>query len=303
MEAWAKEIQHGEINMTRHDLNRSAQYAHDLITGLAKVENFPIGVTVFGSARLGTDSPWYQKARDLGARLAQNGHPVITGGGPGIMEAANRGAFESHGRSVGFNIHLATEQDLNPYTTDNMEFHYFFSRKLMMTLAAKVYVFFPGGFGTMDEFSEILELKHTGKNVDTPIFLVGKDFWRGLDEWYGGPMSDMNLIETGRTGELRELDLRDDNSNENNDLASNLAETIARSVASSSAQRNPAADEKISRTTKAARDLYTITDNVEDIVAAANQVEPRAIDDRLRELTRSGAAYYDGSSTTPRARS
>ena len=114
-------------------------------------------------ARFHPTNQYYQAAYELGAKLAQHNHTVTTGGGPGIMEAANRGAFENHGRSVGMNIHLRTEQDLNPWTTDSMEFHYFFARKVMMTLASKMFVFFPGGFGTMDEFSEILEMVHTGK--------------------------------------------------------------------------------------------------------------------------------------------
>ena len=197
------------------------------------MKSYPPGVTVFGSARLPESNHYYQLARDLGQKLAKANTPVITGGGPGIMEAANRGAMEMGGKSIGLNIHLETEQDLNRYTTDSMEFHYFFARKVMLTFSAKVYVFFPGGFGTLDEFSEILELRHTAKIPPAPLFLVGKEFWQGLDDWFSQKMSEWRLIETGQPGEFNETG---------------------------------AADAGI---TKNARQLYTITDDVNEIVQAA----------------------------------
>lgn len=251
---WEKQIHRDESKLDLDDMQRAARYARDLVEGLAKVKGYPLGVTVFGSARFPENSKYYDVARNLGAELAKNGHTVITGGGPGIMEAANRGAHEKGGQSIGLNIHLATEQDLNPYVTDSMEFHYFFARKVMLTLSAKVYVFFPGGFGTMDEFTEILELKHTGKIPDAPIFLVGREFWLGLDEWFMKKMSQWNLIETGRHGEMSELE----NTNAPADLG----------------------------IVKKARDLYKITDDISEIVAAANAVESGDTKEKVREVLR-----------------
>jgi len=229
--------------MTLDDVERSIRYAKDLTHGLKMIRKYPPGVTVFGSARLARDTKYYKMAYDLGKKMAENEHPIITGGGPGIMEAANRGAFENGGKSIGLNIHLETEQDLNLYTTDSMEFHYFFARKVMLTCSSKVYVFFPGGFGTIDEFAEILELVHTGKVPRSPLFLVGSDFWKGLDDWFSGSMSRLHLIETGTPGELSEIS---------------------------------AADAGI---VKKARDLYTITDDIDEIVAITNQLEPKTTDD------------------------
>ena len=149
--------------LDKEDVERSLRYAKDLEQGLAKIRTFAQGVSIFGSARLSEKGKWCKKAEELGYKLAQNGHAVVTGGGPSIMQAANKGAYEAGGRSIGLNIELAHEQHINPYVTDSVEFHYFFARKVMLTMASKVYVFFPGGFGTMDEFSEILILMQEGK--------------------------------------------------------------------------------------------------------------------------------------------
>ncbi len=275
MQEFKKEIIENEDEISLNDMDRSARYAKDLVNGLATVRKFEQGVTIFGSARFAEDTKWYELAQELGAKLAAAGHAVVTGGGPGIMEAANRGAYGAGGRSVGMNIHLATEQDLNPYTTDSMEFHYFFSRKLMMTLSAKAYVFFPGGFGTMDEFSEILELKHTGKSVDTPIFLVGKEFWQGLDDWFAGPMSKWNLIETGKKGEMREIDFRENPAGEF--LEKGEAPKLPRKLA---------ADEQIHHAVENARDLYMITDNMDEIVAAVNGLDPKENSQKIADILR-----------------
>ena len=140
------------------DIERAKAYARDLEEGLKIVRTYPQGVTIFGSARLPQDNKYCKKARELGQLLAQNGHAVITGGGPGIMEAANHGAFEYGGRSIGLNITLSHEQEPNPYLTDTLQFKYFFARKVMLAMSAKVYVLFPGGLGTLDELSEIIIL-------------------------------------------------------------------------------------------------------------------------------------------------
>lgn len=156
------------------DIVRAKAYANDLERGLKIVRTFPQGVTVFGSARLPQDNKYCKKARELGQLLAQNGHAVITGGGPGIMEAANHGAFEYGGRSIGLNITLRHEQFPNPYLTDTLDFQYFFARKVMLAMSAKVYVMFPGGLGTMDELSEIIILMQEGKCPKCQCFYMAK---------------------------------------------------------------------------------------------------------------------------------
>ena len=162
------------------DLERANAYAKDLGSGLQIVRSFPQGVTIFGSARLPQDNKYCMMAYKLGGLLAKNGHAVITGGGPGIMEAASRGSYEIGGRTIGLNITLKHEQFPNPYLTDCLTFEYFFARKVSLAMAAKVFVFFPGGFGTMDELSEILCLMQEGKMPKMPVFLVGKSYWKAF---------------------------------------------------------------------------------------------------------------------------
>ncbi len=137
-------------------------------------------VTFFGSARFPEDHLYYQKARRIAHLLASRDYAIVTGGGPGIMEAANRGAFEANGRSIGFTIELPHEQNRNPYITDSSDFYYFFTRKVMLTFSAEAYLMFPGGFGTLDETFEILTLIQTKKIDSIPVILVGKEFWEPL---------------------------------------------------------------------------------------------------------------------------
>lgn len=164
------------------DLERANAYAKDLGQGLQIVRSFPQGVTVFGSARLPQNHKYCKMAYELGGLLAKNGHAVVTGGGPGIMEAASHGSYEIGGRTIGLNITLKHEQFPNPYLTDCVTFEYFFARKVSLAMAAKVFVFFPGGFGTMDELSEILCLMQEDKMPKMPVFLVGKSFWKNFDK-------------------------------------------------------------------------------------------------------------------------
>lgn len=181
------------------DLERANAYAKDLGQGLQTVRSFEQGVTIFGSARLPQNNKYCELARKLGNMLAEEKHTVVTGGGPGIMEAANHGAYEKGGKSVGLNIKLSHEQFPNPYLTDCITFQYFFARKVSLAMAAKVFVFFPGGFGTMDELSEILCLMEEAKMPKMPVFLVGKDFWKGFNKIIG-KMLLMKLVAVRDAG-------------------------------------------------------------------------------------------------------
>lgn len=181
------------------DVERAKAYARDLEQGLKIVRTYPQGVTIFGSARLAQDSKYCKKARELGQLLAQNGHAVITGGGPGIMEAANHGAFEYGGRSIGLNITLSHEQEPNPYLTDMLQFKYFFARKVMLAMSGKVYVFFSGGLGTLDELSEIIILMQEGKMPKMPVFFFGKSFWRPLTKFIEVKMLTLGLVSKNDT--------------------------------------------------------------------------------------------------------
>jgi uncharacterized protein (TIGR00730 family) len=152
------------------------------------------GVTIFGSARTKPDDPDYQKAEKLAELLVRAGFSVITGGGQGIMEAANKGASNAGGYSVGLNIHLPMEQEPNPYANIKLEFRYFFVRKVMLAKYSVAFVFFPGGFGTMDEMFEILTLVQTRKIRPVPIVLVDKQFWKPLVSWFTKTLIPENKI-------------------------------------------------------------------------------------------------------------
>ncbi len=164
----------------------------EFVEGYDFLSNVSADVTVFGSARTKPGSKYYEEARKLTGLMAGKGFSVITGGGPGIMEAANRGAFEAGGESIGLNIQLPFEQRINKYVRHGLGFHFFFTRKVMLTSPSAVFIGFPGGFGTMDEIFEVLTLIQTGKMQKAPVILVGKDFWGPLVEFIHNQMRDQH---------------------------------------------------------------------------------------------------------------
>jgi uncharacterized protein (TIGR00730 family) len=152
------------------------------------------GATVFGSARISRDDPVYRQAQECGRLLVEAGFAVITGGGPGVMEAANRGAQEAGGTSVGFNIELPHEQRSNDYLDIAVTFRHFYARKVMLVKAAEGFIHFPGGFGTLDELFEALTLIQTRKVLEFPAILVGRDHWSGMLDWLHGRVLPQGMI-------------------------------------------------------------------------------------------------------------
>ncbi|NDY42855.1 TIGR00730 family Rossman fold protein [Dissulfurirhabdus thermomarina] len=163
-------------------------------------------VSIFGSARAKPDSTCYQTAETIARELAKAGYSVVTGGGPGVMEAANKGAAEAGGRSIGLNIRLPHEQRPNPYATMHLDFRYFFVRKVMLVKYAVAFVCLPGGFGTLDEFFEAVTLVQTRKIKPFPIILVGSDYWKGLLKWMETEMRARGMISPGDLSLFQILD-------------------------------------------------------------------------------------------------
>ncbi|MEJ1296557.1 MAG: TIGR00730 family Rossman fold protein [Candidatus Sedimenticola sp. (ex Thyasira tokunagai)] len=169
----------------------------ELIDGIETLNDLGPAVTIFGGARFTEDTRYYQDAVTIGRMLSDEGMAVITGGGPGIMEAANRGCQGGAGTSMGLNIELPHEQDPNPYLDAGMEFRYFFVRKLMFVKYAMAYIIFPGGYGTMDELFEALTLIQTDKIRQFPVVLYGEKYWNGLLSWIRETMMEHNCIDPG----------------------------------------------------------------------------------------------------------
>lgn len=182
---------------------RLGDVSEEIQAGYNILRKYHKTVTIFGSARMKEDDPYYEQAKDLATRLAENHYAVVSGGGMGIMSAANEGAHEAvqkgaekaGGSSIGFNIKLPHEQTLNSYVTESYEFAHFAPRKIVMTLFADAYVFFPGGFGTLDELSEILTLIQTGKTAKAPIILIGSDFWHNFDTFIRDNLLTKGYVE------------------------------------------------------------------------------------------------------------
>lgn len=167
----------------------------ELVDGIERLITLKGAVTVFGSARFREDTPEYQEAMRLGELLAGEGVPVITGGGPGLMEACNRGAFSQSGSSIGLNIELPFEQSPNAYLDINLNFRYFFVRKFMFVKHAVGFIALPGGYGTLDELFEALTLVQTQKVSRFPIVLVGKRYWAGLKDWLVNTVLERQCID------------------------------------------------------------------------------------------------------------
>lgn len=177
-------------------LNRDSwkvfQIMAEFVDGFQQLADISPSVSIFGSARFKPDHKYYEVSEHIARLLSDAGFTVVSGGGPGVMEAANKGAFAGKSDSVGLNIKLPHEQTGNPYQDIGVTFKYFFARKVMFVKYASAYVVMPGGFGTLDELAEILTLIQTGKTKRIPVILYGSDFWQGLIEWF-----DNTLVEVG----------------------------------------------------------------------------------------------------------
>lgn len=184
------------LEISEASKKRVALISREFTDGFDFIMNYPRSVTFFGSARTKEGDEFYEKARGLARRIVEDlRYSIVTGGGPGAMEAANRGAYEAGGNSVGLTIELPHEQMTNKYITDKIGFHYFFSRKVCLSYSAEAFIFMPGGFGTLDEFTEILTLMQTNKVPKAPIILVGKSHWQNLEIYFKDILVKENFIE------------------------------------------------------------------------------------------------------------
>jgi uncharacterized protein (TIGR00730 family) len=188
------------------ELVRALRVAAEFLRGFRALHFVGPCVTVFGSARFGEAHPYYGVAREIGARLAEAGFTVMTGGGPGLMEAANRGAREAGGMSIGCNIELPVEQRPNAYLDRWITFHHFFVRKVMLVKYSYAFIALPGGFGTLDEIFETATLVQTGKIRDFPVVLVGSQFWRPLLDFVGTNLVAAGTVDAADTARIQVTD-------------------------------------------------------------------------------------------------
>ncbi len=196
-----------QIPLTQKEIEKSLNERNNRVLkefkeGISAIRKYPKSVTFFGSARTKPTEKYYKMAESLAGKICSEGYAVVTGGGPGIMEAGNKGSKNACGTSIGFNIVLPFEQVINPYVTHGIDFHYFFTRKVAMTFSSESYIYFPGGFGTLDEFFEIITLIQTRKITKVPVILVGSDFWNPLLKFI-----KETLLEKFNTISKKDLDL------------------------------------------------------------------------------------------------
>jgi uncharacterized protein (TIGR00730 family) len=184
-------------DFTRVDTWRVFRIMAEFVEGFEQLSGLGPAVSIFGAARASRDDRYYEEARRTARLFAENNFTIVTGGGPGLMEAANRGAREGGGRSVGLNIELPHEQEPNDYLDQFLDFHYFFVRKVMFLKYSIGFVLFPGGFGTMDELFEALTLVQTGRNPNFGVVLFGSDYWGNLLQWLKEPMLARGYIDPG----------------------------------------------------------------------------------------------------------
>lgn len=193
--------QHVLNDLTPKESWRLFKIMAEIVDGFDTMGEFDRAVSIFGSARSKPDEPIYKETELLAGMLAKEGYTVITGGGPGLMEAANKGAFKAGGSSIGLHIELPAEQKPNKYLTRQLNFRYFFVRKLMFVKYAMAYIVMPGGMGTIDELSEAFVLAQTNRIKPFPVILYGSDFWNGFLEWIKDKMYEYNFLDD------KELDL------------------------------------------------------------------------------------------------
>ncbi len=205
---WHHQLSLSPINDT--ELARESwkifQIMAEFVEGFERLARIKPSVSIFGSARTAPDHPYYRLAEDIARALSDAGFSVVSGGGPGIMEAANKGAYAGKSASIGLNIQLPHEQSGNPYQDISLSFRHFFSRKVMFVKYAAAYVVLPGGFGTLDELAEILTLVQTGKTRRIPIILVHAPFWEGLLEWFRATLVEEGTIDPEDLELVRVLD-------------------------------------------------------------------------------------------------
>jgi uncharacterized protein (TIGR00730 family) len=171
------------------------QIMAEFVEGFEKLAGIRPSVSMFGSSRLGPDHPYYRLGEEISRRLSDAGFSVVSGGGPGLMEAINRGAYAGRSPSIGLNISLPHEEQANAYQDFSLHFKHFFARKVMFVKYASAYVVLPGGFGTLDELAEILTLIQTGTSRRIPVILVGSEFWRGLTDWFRDALHKQGMID------------------------------------------------------------------------------------------------------------